>query len=145
MSEIKNLSFEICYTARKIYQILNKYLKKYNITPEQFVVLEALFEKEEISQKELALILDKDQNTVKAIVDKLEKNDYIKKEVNSKDKRAFKLYLTKKSKINYPLIKSEEEKITSNLLNNIPFHSTTEFSSFLEKMRGNIELLLEEK
>lgn len=58
---INTLAYDICYTARKIYQFLTKEFKKFDITPEQFIVLTTLFEQEGISQMDLALKLDKDK------------------------------------------------------------------------------------
>lgn len=57
-------------------------------------MLSKLSEEEGISQKKLALKLDKDQNTIKAIIDKLEKNNFVVRIQNAKDKRAFTLFLT---------------------------------------------------
>nr|WP_241210653.1 MarR family transcriptional regulator [Brachyspira hampsonii] len=42
-----------------------------------------------MSQKELSLRLDKDQNTVKAMIDKLEIKSFIIRKENNLDKRAF--------------------------------------------------------
>ena len=44
MITINTLAYDICYTARKIYQFLTKEFKKFDITPEQFIVLTTLFE-----------------------------------------------------------------------------------------------------
>ena len=85
---INTLAYDICYTARKIYQFLTKEFKKFDITPEQFIVLTTLFEQEGISQMDLALKLDKDKNTVKTIIDNLEKKGFLFKGENKIDKRA---------------------------------------------------------
>lgn len=88
MITINTLAYDICYTARKIYQFLTKEFKKFDITPEQFIVLTTLFEQEGISQMDLALKLDKDKNIVKAIIDNLEKKEFLFKGENKIDKRA---------------------------------------------------------
>ncbi|MBU3842015.1 MAG: MarR family transcriptional regulator [Candidatus Fusobacterium pullicola] len=88
MITINTLAYDICYTARKIYQFLTNEFKKFDITPEQFIILATLFEQEGISQMDLALKLDKDKNTVKAIIDNLEKKGFLFKGENKIDKRA---------------------------------------------------------
>ena len=88
MITINTLAYDICYTARKIYQFLTKEFKKFDITPEQFIVLTTLFEQEGISQMDLALKLDKDKNTVKTIMYNLEKKGFLFKGENKIDKRA---------------------------------------------------------
>ena len=62
---INSLGYDICYTARKIYQFLTKEFKYFDITPEQFVVLVKLSEENGISQMELANRLDKDKIMLK--------------------------------------------------------------------------------
>lgn len=69
------------------------------------MILKALFEKDHISQKELSLRVEKDPNTIKAIVDKLEKKEYLKRLKNPSDKRAFLLLLTESG---YGLVKALE-------------------------------------
>ncbi|MGL4567115.1 MAG: MarR family winged helix-turn-helix transcriptional regulator [Fusobacteriaceae bacterium] len=91
---IYSLGYDICFTARKIHQNLSGRFKEYNITPEQWVVLKNLREEDKISQKELSVRVEKDPNTVKAIIDKLEKKSYVVREENPHDKRAFLLSLT---------------------------------------------------
>lgn len=91
---INTLSYEICYSARKVYNYVCKYYEKYDITPEQFVIVEAINKEEGLSQKDVASALDKDQNTVKAITDILVRKGWVIKKVNKNDRRAFSLYLT---------------------------------------------------
>ncbi|WP_340147717.1 MarR family winged helix-turn-helix transcriptional regulator [Brachyspira hampsonii] len=86
---IKNIGYDVCYTARKIYQYIGKQINGFDITPEQLIVLKELAKEEGISQKELSLRLDKDQNTVKAMIDKLEIKSFIIRKENNLDKRAF--------------------------------------------------------
>ena len=91
---MNSIGYDICSVAREIHQHLSSKFKRFNITPEQWVVLKKLSQEDKISQKELSNRLNKDQNTVKAMVDKLEKKSYIKRQKNEKDKRAFLLTLT---------------------------------------------------
>lgn len=66
-----NVGIKICATAKTIYQHLHKSFLDLDITPEQWIVLNTLCKSPKISQKELSDITRKDQNTIKAIVDKL--------------------------------------------------------------------------
>ena len=86
----KSLGYTICTIARKIHQNLTHKFSPYNITPEQWVVLNQIHINENISQKKLADIIQKDPNNVKALVDKLEQK------TNPNDKRAFSLSTTDK-------------------------------------------------
>ncbi len=85
----ESLGYSICRTARKIHQQLSNMLAGYDITAEQWAALRMLLERNGISQKQLALLLDKDANTTKAIADRLEKKGLICRSVNPADRRAF--------------------------------------------------------
>ena len=77
--KIDLLGYNLCVTARKFSQLLTEYFKEYDITSEQWVIVRVLFESNtQLSQKELAIKSQKDQNTVTAIIDKLEKKDMLK-------------------------------------------------------------------
>lgn len=114
-------------------------MKEYDITPEQFIVLVKLFEEEGISQMELAVKLDKDKNTVKAMVDNLEKKNYILKKDNEIDRRAYSLFTTEKAKEVLPILKEREKKIIQTLLLNLELEEMEKMDSTLKKIRENIE------
>ena len=128
----------ICYTARKIYQYIGKQINEFDITPEQLIVLKELLKEEGISQKELSLRLDKDQNTVKAMIDKLEIKSFIERKENKLDKRAFSLFLTNKAKENIHIIESYENKVLENIVKELNQEDTDKFISILEKIIKNI-------
>ena len=134
---INTLAYDICYTARKIYQFLTKEFKKFDITSEQFIVLTTLFEQEGISQMDLALKLDKDKNTVKAIIDNLEKKGFLFKGENKIDKRACSLFVTEKSKKIIPILRECEKDIINTLMWNITLEESKVSSAILSKIREN--------
>ncbi|MBQ1920750.1 MAG: MarR family transcriptional regulator [Selenomonas sp.] len=89
------LGYLICRTARKVHRHIEKKFSPYGLTVEQWVAMKILAETPDISQKELSAQMKRDPNTVKAIVDRLIKKDYVKRELNPSDRRAFLLQLTK--------------------------------------------------
>lgn len=92
----KSLGYTICTIARKIHQNLTHKFAPYNITPEQWVVLNQIHINKNISQKKLADIIQKDPNNVKVLIDKLEQKNLIIRTPNPNDKRAFSLSTTNK-------------------------------------------------
>lgn len=134
---INTIGYEICYTARKIYQLINKRLEQFSITPEQFVVLNKLAEEEGISQKQLALKLDKDQNTIKAIIDKLEKNGFAIRIQNVKDKRAFTLFMTDHAKKIMPVFQEIDKQCVKELCTNLSDEEIETLSKTLKIIREN--------
>ena len=89
------LGYLICRTARKVHRHIEKNFSPYGLTVEQWVAMKILAETPDISQKELSAQMKRDANTVKAIVDRLIKKDYVRRELNPSDRRAFLLQLTK--------------------------------------------------
>lgn len=75
-------------------------LKEENIplTPDQWVMLEAIKELDEPHQKELASHLRKDPASVKRTIDILEKQRLLIRSKHPGDKRAFRLVLTPEGK-----------------------------------------------
>ena len=66
-----------------------------NITPEQYLVLDILWENEPLSQQNIADIIQKDKNSVTKIIDSLEKKNLVNRVVDKTDRRINKIELTK--------------------------------------------------
>lgn len=90
----ESLGFAINRTNQKLSNFLTRKFKPYDITPEQWGVLNCLWEKEGIAQKEISKITIKDQTTLTRILDKLERKGFIKRQTTPNDRRVFLIYLT---------------------------------------------------
>ncbi len=92
--EEESLGF-IVYTADlRMKQYLNRKIKLFKITPEQWMILSRLYEEDGISQKELSEKTLKDQAALTRTLDRMEKKELIKRKVSPKDRRSFLVYLT---------------------------------------------------
>jgi MarR family transcriptional regulator for hemolysin len=85
-------------TSRKLYALLSKRFGPYEITPEQWNVLNFLEEQNGLSQKELSNKAERDQTTLTRMMEILERIGAIRKEVNPEDKRSYMIYLTEKGR-----------------------------------------------
>lgn len=90
----ESLGFIINRTNQKLSNYLTRKFKPYDITPEQWGVLNRLWEKDGISQKEISVITIKDQTTLTRILDKLETKGLIKRQTSPDDRRSFLIFLT---------------------------------------------------
>jgi DNA-binding MarR family transcriptional regulator len=70
----------------------------FDITIDQWLVLNAINEKEDISQLEIAEKVFKDAASVTRIIDLLIKKNYLRREAHNSDRRRFTLELTKEGK-----------------------------------------------
>lgn len=81
-------------TSKKLVHHLNKQLKKFHLTTEQWLVLMNLSKQNKISQKLLAEISDKDQSTLTRILDIMERKNFIERHSSKEDRRSFVIHIT---------------------------------------------------
>jgi DNA-binding MarR family transcriptional regulator len=59
-----------------------------NLTPEQYLVMDILWDAEVMSQQSIADIIQKDKNSVTKFIDSLEKKGLVYRQVNKTDRRV---------------------------------------------------------
>lgn len=91
---INSLGFIVNRTNTRMKNNLLHHFKDYDVTPEQWAVLNCLWDQDGISPKELAELTSKDQPTTVRMLSKLEKKGFITRQVNPDDNRAYFIYLT---------------------------------------------------
>lgn len=134
------IGYEICQSARKVYQYLDNLFTDFDITPEQWAIIKQLLQEEGISQKELSIAVRKDQNTTKAIVDKLTDKGYIHRVGNPMDRRAFILTLTPKAKEIAPKLAELDLAMIEALKRGITEGELESFYQTLKKIQENLRL-----
>lgn len=93
-----NIAFLIMSVAKKLKYDLNQALQRFDITAQQFAVLQhidRLSEIQTVTAKELTPLLDMDKPTISGIISRLIQKNMLQKEKNPLDKRSFGLILTK--------------------------------------------------
>jgi MarR family transcriptional regulator for hemolysin len=106
----RSIGHQLGQTYRKLNYSLLLRFKPFDITPEQWVVLCKLADKDGISQKELSVLTEKDQPTLTRILDCLDKKQWIRREANAQDRRSFLVTITKEGrKLQEELIHIEQE------------------------------------
>ena len=83
---------------RKANSFINKEISKFGIGSGQIMFLIQLYKKDGISQEELSENLNIDKGTTCRAIKKLEDEKFLIRVKDENDKRAYKLYLTEKSK-----------------------------------------------
>ncbi|MBW4840132.1 MAG: MarR family transcriptional regulator [Paenibacillaceae bacterium] len=83
---------------RKIAALLQHRLKSYEITPEQWSVLNQIDRANGLIQKEIADRTGKDKPTTTRIIDLLESKGFIFKQAGKQDRRSFLVYSTERGK-----------------------------------------------
>lgn len=90
------LCFPIYALSRMITKTYRPYLDKLGITYPQYLVLMVLWEKNELTVKEISLLLYLESNTLTPLLKRMEKNGIIKRERSQEDERSVIITLTAK-------------------------------------------------
>jgi DNA-binding MarR family transcriptional regulator len=98
----------IIYRSTQAYT--NEVLGKFNLGSGTYLYLLTLFRKEGINQNQISKELVVDKALSARAIKKLIDLEYIRKEADPEDSRAYKLYLTEKAKKIIPDIKMELNK-----------------------------------
>lgn len=116
------LCFKIGSAARKIQKYYNARYAEHGITIAQSFILFSLLENNGLYIKNLAERLNLDSSAITGLVDRLEKENLVKREVDPEDRRAFRIFLTEKGKILaetvFPVAEEFNEKLMSDLKKN---------------------------
>jgi MarR family transcriptional regulator, transcriptional regulator for hemolysin len=127
-------------SARLRLEMLRSFkIRGYTITPDQWVVLNAVAEHEGICQRDLAGKTLKDRPTVTRILDILEENRLIARRPGTDDRRMFNVYLTEEGKKNIETFNSIVSEIDRKAFGNFSEQEMSRFKKTLAKIMENIE------
>ena len=95
----KEVAVEINLTGCKLKQFIASKLRKMEVplTPEQFILIDLLWNQGSMSQQQLADQMQKDKNSVTKLVDALERKGFVVRKQNRQDRRSNTLVLTEKA------------------------------------------------
>jgi DNA-binding MarR family transcriptional regulator len=113
----------------------------FNLTPEQFLVMDTLWDEGVLSQQKIADIIFKDKNSITKLIDALEKKGLVNRVSDKTDRRLNQIHITERAVI----IKEEITKIaiesTDGIIKDIPKNELIIFINVLNKMAKNIDSL----
>ena len=134
-----------------LVNILNCKLKKHiasvfkkegiNLTAEQFLVMDTLWNQGEMTQQNIAYIIQKDKNSVTQFIDNLEKKGLVQRVVDSADRRVNNIKLSKAGLAMKDKTKKVAIAAINDILEGIPEEELKDFVKVLNKACENIEKL----
>lgn len=130
------LVWRIYFITRKAFDFD---LKKVRLTYPQFGALKALSSKDNISQKELAVILETDTTNVMVICDSLERKKLIKRTANPRDRRENLLVLTRQGKVRFKKAMEAMEAYVGKMLRKLSKNELSAVIPVLEKLYQSIK------
>jgi DNA-binding MarR family transcriptional regulator len=141
----KEIAVELNLTGCKLKQYLAAKLRKNDVplTPEQFMLIDLLWNQGEMTQQQLADQLQKDKNSVTKLVDAIEKKGFVVRKQNPHDRRANTLVLTEKANELKPGAKQKGISILDQILEGISEDELRSFLSTLRKLNANMTIIEE--
>jgi MarR family transcriptional regulator, transcriptional regulator for hemolysin len=95
-------------------------------------------QEEEVTQQELALLLDTDKVSIVRVVDYLSEKGYVKRVRKADDRRKHNLILTEKARQALPEIKKSFNEINEFALNGFNSSQISELAESIQKIKRNI-------
>ena len=110
-----------------------------NLTAEQFLVMDALWNQGEMTQQTIAYIIQKDKNSVTQFIDNLEKKGLVQRVVDSADRRVNNIKLSKTGLAMKENTKRVAIAAINDILEGIPEEDLKTFVNVLNRACDNIE------
>ena len=130
----KEVIIELHLTGYKIKRYIASMLRQQGVplTPEQFMLIDLLWNEGEMTQQQLANQLKKDKNSVTMLVDAIESKGLVVRRQNTLDRRSNTVVLTEKALELKEMAKQKGISILDGMLEGI---SEEELHSFLNTLR----------
>ena len=141
----KEVTVELHLTGYKIKRYIATMLKQHKVplTPEQFMLIDLLWNQGEMSQQQLADQLQKDKNSVTILVDALEQKGLIVRKQNANDRRSNTIILTDMALEIKLDAKQKGISILERMLEGIEEDELQAFLCTLHKLNRNMDIITE--
>lgn len=138
----KEVAVELNLTGCKLKQFIAAKLRQENVplTPEQFLLIDLLWNQGSMSQQQLADQMHKDKNSVTKLVDAIERKGFVYRQQNASDRRSNTLVLTKKALELRDHAKQKGISILDEMLEGISEAELRSFLSTLNKLNVNMTI-----
>lgn len=136
----KEVAVELNLTACKLKQYIAAMLKKRGVplTPEQFILIDLLWNFGAMSQQKLADMMQKDKNSVTKLVDAIERKGFVVRQQSSLDRRSNIIFLTEKAELLKSSAKQNGIYILDRMLDGISEEELRSFLTTLSKLDHNM-------
>jgi DNA-binding MarR family transcriptional regulator len=112
-----------------------------NLTAEQFLVMDTLWNQGEMTQQNIAYIIQKDKNSVTQFIDNLEKKGLVQRVIDSNDRRVNKIKLSTTGMEMKERTKKVAIEAVNDILEGISEEELKAFVKVLSTAGDNIEKL----
>ena len=138
----KEVTVELHLTGCRLKQYIATMLRQQDVplTPEQFMLIDLLWNQGEMSQQELADQMHKDKNSVTRLVDAIERKGFVVRRQNTSDRRSNTLVLTEQAEKLKADAKQKGISILDKMLEGISEDELRTFLTILRKLSLNMNI-----
>ena len=138
----KEVTVELHLTGCRLKQYIATMLRQQDVplTPEQFMLIDLLWNQGEMSQQELADQMHKDKNSVTRLVDAIERKGFVVRRQNTRDRRSNTLVLTEQAEKLKADAKQKGISILDKMLEGISEDELRTFLTTLRKLSLNMNI-----
>ena len=138
----KEVTVELHLTGCRLKQYIATMLRQQDVplTPEQFMLIDLLWNQGEMSQQELADQMHKDKNSVTRLVDAIERKGFVVRRQNTSDRRSNTLVLTEQAEKLKADAKQKGIDILDQMLEGISEEEIRTFLTTLRKLSLNMSV-----
>lgn len=123
---------------KEITEQFTQRLQNHNITRVQWTALYYIGDNEGITQKHLAQILDSNESSIVRLIDRMEKENIVRREKDPSDRRITKLFLTEDGMKKIQELLPIGEKFSRDCIKDISEEDLETFKRVLNKMVKNL-------
>mgnify|MGYP003423859812 CR=1 FL=1 len=136
----KRIAVELNIAGCRLKQYTAAMLKQQNVdlTPEQFLLIDLLWNNGPLSQQELADQMHKDKNSITKLVDAVERKGFVVRHQNPADRRSNTIITTELADSLKDNAKSKGISILDKMLSGIPEEELYSFLDTLNKLCSNM-------
>ena len=138
----KSVAVSLNLAACKLKQFTAAMIKRNNIdlTPEQFLLIDLLWNEGPMSQQVMADTMHKDKNSITNLADQLERKGWVVRKKDDFDRRSNILILTEKAESLKLEAKEKGISILEQIIEGITEEDLTVFLNTLEKLSDNMNV-----
>ncbi|MBM4166147.1 MAG: MarR family transcriptional regulator [Ignavibacteria bacterium] len=133
-----SLGFLLNRTARGMKRLLDAKLVDYNITATQYIVLMRMVEEDGISLTELGERLHLDNPTLTGIIDRMERDRFLRRQRDTIDRRVVNVYLTENGKMLCKEIEHLAKETDEEIWSDFSINEKRAMLNYLERIWNNV-------
>lgn len=132
------ICFRLGKTVRKVTRAYREEITSYGLTHGQFFLIVALMEEDGLLPSELAKKTAQDRPTITGLLDRLEKDGWIERKPDSRDRRSLRIYLASRAQECKEPIMNLFEETNQLFLNRFSQEEWNQLQSFLLRLEQQI-------